>query len=184
MSGVLRRKKTETRGYDTASVAVPPEVVGYRMTWMIRATTKATTSAKSPRISADALCGSATRILRRRYGAASKPASNDLCFATLSPLQELRSSLITFDFVTATGLLILTNSRADSIGDQYMRVENSISAVDDLFERTLRGLLHHEHRLILHTEHSVPEVSGFGGDRDHTSRNNVWRWTCRNVGSG
>jgi hypothetical protein len=143
MSGVLRRQETETRGYDTASVAVPPEVVGYRMTWMISATTKATTSAKSPRISSDSLCGSATRILRRRYGTASNPASNDLCFATLSPLQELLSSLLTFEFVTATGLLILTNSCSDSIGDQYVRVEDSVSGIDYVFKRTWRSRLHH-----------------------------------------
>jgi len=143
MSGVLRRKETETRGYDTASVAVHPEVVGYRMTWMISATTKATTSAKSPRISSDSLCGSAARILRRRCGTASNPASNDLCFAILSPLQELLSSWLTFDLVTETGLLILTNSRSDSIGHQYMRVENSVSGIDRVFKRTWRSRLHH-----------------------------------------
>jgi hypothetical protein len=61
----------------------------------------------------------------------------------ISPLQELLSSLLTFDLVTATGLLILTNSRSDSIGHQYVRVENSVSGIDYVLKRTWRSRLHH-----------------------------------------
>jgi hypothetical protein len=41
------------------------------------------------------------------------------------------------------GVLILTNSRSDSIGHRYMRVENSVSGIDYVFKRTWRSRLHH-----------------------------------------